>query len=824
MARIDTLGHYLTDMANSIRSAIGSNNPEYRYLPEEYQQVEYIKSTGTQYIDVRTYWSNGMYGQCEVSYDDDGGFRGYIFGSHNTVEPYGRNGFFYNDNSGGWELGYGDYCPFASASLLYEHKYNIEFCTIIGRAYLKVDGQTLVTNNNTTTFTNKNALIFTNSYELGQSNPCTSARLYSLKIYNNNGALNRDFVPCYRKSDNVIGLYDMVYNTFYTNAGTGEFLKGDDVENVSPFSSLYPKDFDTTLINNLPKITDTSYLFYNGARVDECEKILNMIDFDEVKNCYYMFGAGGSAYKKIKVPINITFNNLIYPTSCESLFVWQSEIPEISFSSSSPHLTSLSQMFFSCSGAKKINLDVCGDNIKNLYRLCNSDSELEEIDFKNTVFSSKLTNLESMFENCTKLTTIKNLNLDTSNVTNVTRMFAGCGSLLDLSSITFDIPNVTSCSNLFYNCQALTNLPIMLNASNVTNFSNMFANCNSLTSIDLSEFTKSGITNFSVANWFNGCSSLSSLVLPPNLNTSTQTDMSSIFNNCTNLAVENYLPSFSFAKATNINNLIAGCQNITGSITLTGFDTNTTNYSMVEAFKNSSVTKVNGFTTSRKCTSYQNAFNGCTNLVEAPVFWGGATRDYESNSCFYGCSNLERAEIGTGTTYVGSSFFAGCSKLSEIIFPSTITGIGGSFIWNSGIKHVHTPSSVTSLGSNAFSSLTVEAISVPGTPSLVGSVTSSGTGLLVHTGRFQRCPKLKYIWVNGNCATNQYSFRTEYLTNNASQRIPVSEVELEKVYIDAPRATVEAKTGYPFGISASKIICNNDSGWMTLAQFKEAYP
>jgi hypothetical protein len=29
-----------------------------------------------------------------------------------------------------------------------------------------------------------------------------------------------------RKSDNVIGLYDVINGKFYTNSGTGEFIKG----------------------------------------------------------------------------------------------------------------------------------------------------------------------------------------------------------------------------------------------------------------------------------------------------------------------------------------------------------------------------------------------------------------------------------------------------------------------------------------------------------------------------------------------------------------------------------------------------------------------
>lgn len=50
-------------------------------------------------------------------------------------------------------------------------------------------------------------------------------RLYYAKFYES-GDLKVSLVPCYRKSDGEIGLYDKVNNKFYTNAGTGEFIKG----------------------------------------------------------------------------------------------------------------------------------------------------------------------------------------------------------------------------------------------------------------------------------------------------------------------------------------------------------------------------------------------------------------------------------------------------------------------------------------------------------------------------------------------------------------------------------------------------------------------
>lgn len=39
-----------------------------------------------------------------------------------------------------------------------------------------------------------------------------------------------ELVPCYRKSDTVIGMYDLKTKQFFTNAGTSNFEKGPDVQ------------------------------------------------------------------------------------------------------------------------------------------------------------------------------------------------------------------------------------------------------------------------------------------------------------------------------------------------------------------------------------------------------------------------------------------------------------------------------------------------------------------------------------------------------------------------------------------------------------------
>lgn len=49
------------------------------------------------------------------------------------------------------------------------------------------------------------------------------------KYWDKDDNLLRDMIPCYRRSDNVIGMFDKVSQTFFTNAGTGTFTKGNNV-------------------------------------------------------------------------------------------------------------------------------------------------------------------------------------------------------------------------------------------------------------------------------------------------------------------------------------------------------------------------------------------------------------------------------------------------------------------------------------------------------------------------------------------------------------------------------------------------------------------
>ena len=139
----------------------------------------------------------------------------------------------------------------------------------------------------------------------------------------------------------------------------------------------------------------------------------------------------------------------------------------------------------------------------------------ESVSGQATVTCSGVTNMSSMFYNCSSLTSLDLSNFDTSNVTNMSSMFSNCSSLTSLDLSNFDTSNVTDMDTMFYNCSSLTSLDLSnFDTSNVTNMRYMFSNCSSLTSIkgiiDMKSCT-------SYSSMFNNCTKLTGVKIknPP---------------------------------------------------------------------------------------------------------------------------------------------------------------------------------------------------------------------------------------------------------------------------------------------------------------------
>ena len=197
-------------------------------LPADYQRVEYIRSTGDggQWIDTGVPGENSNL-RIDVSYMWDvvpaGGsyqniISAYINETSNCTRiiQYGAGYTYVDVNIRA------NRSPAYRSARVAGTRYNDS----LTRTYYDVNGERLVLTETVTGSSNDHNLHLFSSSTHGAF--AKSLRLYNCKLYDGN-TIVRDFVPCYRKSDDVIGLYDLVSKQFYTNQGTGTFTKGLDV-------------------------------------------------------------------------------------------------------------------------------------------------------------------------------------------------------------------------------------------------------------------------------------------------------------------------------------------------------------------------------------------------------------------------------------------------------------------------------------------------------------------------------------------------------------------------------------------------------------------
>ena len=120
---------------------------------------------------------------------------------------------------------------------------------------------------------------------------------------------------------------------------------------------------------------------------------------------------------------------------------------------------------------------------------------------------SQTTNMNSMFSNCSSLTSLVLSSFDTSNVTDMSNMFSYCSSLTSLDLSSFDTSNVTYMTSLFMGCSALTSLELSsFDTSNVTDMLWMFNGCSALNSLDLSSFVTANVAD--MEGMFGECAQL----------------------------------------------------------------------------------------------------------------------------------------------------------------------------------------------------------------------------------------------------------------------------------------------------------------------------
>ena len=218
------------------------------------------------------------------------------------------------------------------------------------------------------------------------------------------------------------------------------------------------------------------------------------------------------------------------------------------------------------------NNSVIVEKYNNVGEICKA---LGNVTIKNIVFEESFktyapTSLKEFFYNCKTLETISGLEyLNTANITDMSSMFQECSNLKSLDFTNFDTKNVSNMYFMFNNCPNLTSLDLTdFNTKNVKNMNGMFCDCSNLTSLDLTDFNTKNVKNMN--GMFCDCSNLTSLDIT-NFNTAKVTNMGNMFLGCSNLTSLD-LTNFNTAKVTDMHGMFKGCSALT-SLDLTNFNT-----------------------------------------------------------------------------------------------------------------------------------------------------------------------------------------------------------------------------------------------------------
>ena len=196
-------------------------------LPEGYTQLEYIESTGTQYIDTGLVLNNNS--GIDINYE----VMSYRTGGAKIFGYSGTNDFAYNSFAvtNKWSsllnftFGYGSqiiHLPNSKYTNIGKH--NIVF----NNKVLYVDNE-LVETFNDETFTTGNIVIGNINFSTGVTESFATVR-HREHTFTNNDDIVFKGIPAKRNSDNVVGMYDTVSGQFFTNAGTGTFIAGPEIE------------------------------------------------------------------------------------------------------------------------------------------------------------------------------------------------------------------------------------------------------------------------------------------------------------------------------------------------------------------------------------------------------------------------------------------------------------------------------------------------------------------------------------------------------------------------------------------------------------------
>ena len=429
----------------------------------------------------------------------------------------------------------------------------------------------------------------------------------------------------------IVSTSYMFLNSQTTSIDTSSF----DTSNVTNMSGMFMSNSALTKIEvstfNTTNVTNMTSMFNGCSNIT----ILDLTNFNtsNVTNMSSLLAECSNL-----TTLDLTNFNTSNVTNMYGMFYKCSKLTTLDLNNfNTSNVTDMSAMFNNCSSLTSLDLHYFNTSkVTNMGGMLANCSSLEELNMSGFDFRklsspfdaslmaniangrfSKLKTLNMsnsiLQQNCNYafggLNTVKTIildNVNTVNVTNMESMFINCSNLTSLDLSSFNTSNVTSMESMFNGCSKLTILDLSyFNTSKVTSMSAMVHYCDNLEELNLSGFDFSkynanglmmdisggGFSRLKTLNMSNSIlpqncyfafgrmSTVQTLILD-NVNTTNVTNMQAMFMNCSSLTILD-LSSFNTSNVTDTSVMFSGCTALT-----TGYARNQTEADKFNASSN----------------------------------------------------------------------------------------------------------------------------------------------------------------------------------------------------------------------------------------------
>lgn len=473
-----------------------------------------------------------------------------------------------------------------------------------------------------------------------------------------------------------------------TNLRTINLPKGFIGSNVTDLNGMFRGCVSLTELDlsgsNAEKVKNMGSMFYGCVALSN----LNLSGFKtgSLTEMRYLFSSCQSLES-----LDLSGFNTENVTSMASMFSQCSSLRSLDLSSfNTSKVIGMDLMFFNCTNLESIDLSSFEtENLQQMPHMFYSCTKLEKLDLSSFA-TPNMTSMLSAFQNCKNLKTIYVTSaFTTDKVTEGRTAFAGCvnlpnyttdktgvemahtgaGGYLTAASaswVRWDAPTGTLSFHRGATKPAGDNI-LDLGYGDDPNWDTHAAEIKKVV-------FKAGFrdeTHTTCANWFNGCTNLTSIEGIENLNTSNVKNMSGMFALCSNLETLD-LSHFNTENVTTMAQMFYGCTKL-HNLNIDNFNTENVSYmnGMFEGCSGLDTLDLSHFNTRyvRK-SGFNYMFNGCSSLSSLDV--SNFTTDKPSmqlDGLFKGCSSLQTLDLSSFSTGGASSvtdMFDGCSALQTI--------------------------------------------------------------------------------------------------------------------------------------------------------------